>query len=114
MVVDGAEGDEGGALEDAGGEGGEEGLGGVVSVGDVEGLVEAGLALVEGEDFVDGHLLVWGWDIWYVRRWWWGWRGPDEEGYNVEKEGDVVDKSVGYGGYGIGLFITDISHVFDT
>lgn len=63
LVVDGTEGDEGGALEDAGGEGREEGLGGVVSVGDVEGLVEAGLALVEGEDFVDGHLLVWGWDI---------------------------------------------------
>ena len=49
-----------------------------------------------------------------MRRWWGGWRVPDEEGYYVEKEDDVVDKSVGYWGYGIGLFITDVSHVFDT
>jgi hypothetical protein len=28
----------------------------------------------------------------------------------VEKEGDVMDDSVGYGGYDIGMLITDISH----
>lgn len=113
MVVDSAEGDEGGALEDAGGEGVEEGFRGVISFWDVEGLVEARLALMEWEDFVDGHFLPpGGEDIWYVRRRWGGWRGP-EEGYYVEKEDDVADKSVGNGRYGIGLLITDISHVFD-
>ena len=74
--------------------------------------MEAGLALVEGEDFVDGHLVLGGWDIWYVQRLWRGWRGPGEEGYYVEKEGDVEDKSVGNGRCGIGWFITDVSHAF--
>lgn len=77
--------------------------------------MEAGFAFVEGEDFVDGHLVMGGWDIWYVRWWWRGCRGPGgEEGYYVEKEGDVVDESVGNGRCGVGLsIIMGIYHVFD-